>query len=121
MADDKSDFNDDRSDAFYDMNDYTPGKYDEMLASGGPGSPKRDGAPRGPGGSNLIDDQAECSGDDDDVGTCTDMGDYLDDDDDRDGIMGGGGDHYQDYGQEPIFDPNASSQDIRSFMSKKKK
>ena len=68
----KSDF-DGRSN--YDLNDYTQGKFDGMIASGEVSSPEGE-----------IKNEGEV---DDEMGTCTDIGDYLDD---EAGDEGGDGD-----------------------------
>ena len=88
----KSDF-DGRS--HYDLNDYSPGKFDGVIGSGAP-SPDRGRS------------------DDEDIGTCTDMGDCLEDEGDEED----GGASYFD--QQPIYDEQTNSQDIRKFMSKQK-
>ena len=97
---DISDFDDDARSG-YDMNEYTQGNYDGMIGSQPPSPPKV-----------ILEKRDRMNDDDDDVGTCTDIGDCMDD---RAEEQFGSDDQEQGY-----FDAQHGSQDISSWMKKQK-
>ena len=99
----KSDFIDEQSG--YDINDYTQGNFDGMIGSG-------ENTPDKGAKKKLLKDVDRIENANDiDAATCSDMQSYLSNEED-------GEEGY--YDQQPIYDPQTNSQDIRKFMKNEK-